>query len=148
MRLLLDTNILSRLCHPARPEDYALGEWFGEISREPEIFCLPEIVDYETRRGLLQVALQSGRSTIRSLRRLDELGDFLTYLPLSTPVMRHAALLWAKARFAGQPTGPSLDADVILAAQALEISGAVVTDNLRHFERFVPSYRWQDVPLS
>jgi predicted nucleic acid-binding protein len=148
MKLLLDTNILSRLCHPARAEDYALGEWFGAISREPELFCLPEIADYETRRGLLQVALQSGRSTTRSLRRLDELGDSLAYLPLSTSVMRRAAFLWASARFAGLPTGASLDADVILAAQALEISGAVITNNPRHLGRFVASYRWQDIPLS
>jgi predicted nucleic acid-binding protein len=73
----------------------------------------------------------------------------LTYLPLTTSVLRSASRLWAEARFKGLPTGASLDADVILAAQALEIPGAVVvTDNLKHLERFVPAYRWQDVPLS
>lgn len=63
--------------------------------------------------------------------------------------MRRAARLWADGRFRGLPTGPSLDADVILAAHALEISdAAVVTDNLRHLGRFVPAYRWQEIPLS
>ena len=82
-----------------------------------------------------------------SLRRLDRLGHFLAYLPLTTSVMRRAALLWAEARFSGLPTGPSLDVDTILAAHALEISGAVVTDNVRHLGRFVTSYRWQEVLL-
>jgi predicted nucleic acid-binding protein len=147
MRLLLDTTVLSRLCHPAREEDYALSRWFDEISQEEDLVCLPEITDYETRRGLLHIALQSGRSTTRSLRRLDQLGSLLTYLPLTTSMMQRAARLWAEARFSGLPTGSSLDADSILAAQALEISGAVVTANLRHLGRFVPSYRWQDVTL-
>jgi len=69
-------------------------------------------------------------------------------LPLTTSILRSASRLWAEARFKGLPTGPSLDADVILAAQAQEISGAVVTENLKHLGRFVPAYRWQDVPLS
>jgi predicted nucleic acid-binding protein len=147
MKLLLDTTVLSRLCHPARAEDYALGQWFDEISREEDLVCLPEITDYETRRGLVHIALRNGRAMTRSLRRLDQLGNLLTYLPLTTAMMRRAARLWAEARFSGLPTGSSLDADAILAAQALEISGAVVTDNLRHLGRFVPSYRWQDVPV-
>src|SRR6185436_849594 len=111
------------------------------------LLCLPEIADYETRRGLLHVALRSGRSTTMSLRRLDRLGHFLAYLPLTTSVMRRAALLWAEARFSGLPTGPSLEVDRLLPAHALEISGAVVTDNVRHLGRFVTSYRWQEVLL-
>jgi predicted nucleic acid-binding protein len=147
MRFLLDANILSRICHPARGQDHTLVDWFEEASREPGLLCVPEIADYETRRGLLHVALRSGRPTTKSLRHLDRLGDLLIYLPLTTPVLRIASRLWAEARFKGLPTGPSLDADVILAAQALEISGAVVTENLRHLGRLVPSYRWQEVPL-
>ena len=123
-------------------------QWFDEASRADELLCLPEITDYETRRGLLHVALRSGRSTTRSLHHLDQLGSLLTYLPLTTSVMRRAAGLWADARFRGLPTGPSLDGDVILAAHASEISGAVVTDNLRHLRRYVPSYRWQEITLS
>jgi predicted nucleic acid-binding protein len=147
MRLLLDTNILSRICHPARAEDHLLGRWFEGVSQQEDLVFLPEIADFETRRGLLHVALRSGRTTTRSLRRLDQLGNLLTYLPLTTSVMRRAALLWAEARFRGIPTGSSLDADVILAGHALEVSGAVVTDNLRHLERLAPSCRWQDIPL-
>ncbi len=66
MRLLLDTNILTRLCHPAREENRA---------------------------------------------------------------------------------GEALDGDVILAAQALEVDGVVITENLRHMTRFVTAYRWQEAPV-
>jgi predicted nucleic acid-binding protein len=148
MRLLLDTTVLSRLCYPFREENRPLVEWFEEASRADSLVCLPEISDYETRRGLLHLALRSGRSTTRSLQHLDRLGGFLFYLPLSTSIMQRAAGLWADARFKGLPTGSSLDADVILAAQALEISdAAVVTDNLKHLRRFAPAYRWQEIPL-
>lgn len=146
MRLLLDTTVLSRLCYPFREENQPLLRWFVDASSADNLVCLPEIADYETRRGLLHLALRSGRSTTRSLHHLDRLGDLLTYLPLTTSTMQRAAGLWADARFRGIPTGPSLDADVILAAQALEISdAAVVTDNVRHLARFAPSYRWQDL---
>lgn len=146
MRLLLDTTILSRLCYPFREENYDLVHWFDAVSRDDDFFFLPEIADYETRRGLLHIALRSGQSTTRSLRYLDQLGEWMTYLPLTTSVMRRSARLWAEARVIGLPTGPSIDADTILAAHALEISGAVVTENLRHFERLVPSYRWEEIP--
>jgi len=124
-------------------------QWFEVASRTDDLLCIPEITDYETRRGLHHLALRSGRSTTRSLQRLDQLGSLLTYLPLTTSVLRRAARLWAGARFKGLPTGPSLDVDVILAAHALEISDAVVvTDNLRHLRRFVQAYRWQEIPRS
>jgi predicted nucleic acid-binding protein len=146
MRLLLDTTVLSRLCYPFREENRLLMQWFEDATRDGHLLCVPEVTDYETRRGLLHLAFRSGRSTTRSLRHLDELGSLLTYLPLTTSVMRRAASLWADARFKGLPTGSSLDVDVILAAHALEVSDAVVvTDNLRHLRRFVPSYRWQEM---
>ena len=144
-RFLLDTTVLSRLCYPFREENRDLVQWFDAFSRDDDLLFLPEIVDYETRRGLLHIALRSGQSTTRSLRHLDQLGQIMTYVPLTTSAMRRSARLWAEARVMGLPTGPSIDADTILAAQALEISGAVITDNIKHLERFVPSHRWQDV---
>jgi predicted nucleic acid-binding protein len=113
------------------------------------VVYLPEIVDYEVRRGLLHVALRSGRSTTRSLLRLDRLTESLDYLPLDTATMRRAAGLWAEVRAVGRPTAASeaLDGDAILAAQAIAVGGSVVTDNVRHLERFVRAHRWDEVPL-
>lgn len=105
MRLLLDTTVLSRLCYPFREENRSLMEWFEEAASADDLLCAPEITDYETRRGLLHLALRSGRSTTRSLHHLDQLGSLLTYLPLTTPVMRRAARLWADGRFRGLRRG-------------------------------------------
>jgi predicted nucleic acid-binding protein len=62
-------------------------------------------------------------------------------------MMRRAAELWAEARLHGVPTAPadSLDADAILAAQALAVGGAVVTTNPRHLGRYVLVRSWADI---
>jgi predicted nucleic acid-binding protein len=150
MKLLLDTNILTRLCYQGHNENQQISDWLSDLlkTRGHElIVCVPEIADYEARRGLLHVALQSGRSTTKRLERLDELSALLTYLPLTTPILRTAARLWAEGRHAGRPTAgkESLDGDVILAAQALEVSGIVVTENVRHLSRLVTTCQWHDL---
>jgi predicted nucleic acid-binding protein len=47
------------------------------------------------------------------------------------PVLRRAALLWSTAKVRGQPQN---DADLIIAATALENDLSLVTGNQRHFE--------------
>ena len=68
-------------------------------------------------------------------------------MPLSTATMRRAAELWADARLRGIPTASaaSLDADAILAAQALAVGGTVVTTNPRHLGRYVAVRSWADI---
>ena len=152
LKLLLDTNVLTRLCYPGNERNRPLTEWLDrllELSEPVVPVYIPEIADYEVRRGLLHLALRSGNPTIASLLRLDRLAKTLQYIPLNTQTLRRAAGLWAQSRHSGQPTAhpEALDCDVILAAQALEVSGVVVTENIRHLSRFVSSYRWQEVPL-
>jgi len=98
---------------------------------------IPEIADYEIRRKLLHLEL-TGRSST-ALNRLNELAVVFKYLPLSTATFRKAAQLWANARAKGRSTAHphSLDADVILAAQAFEIDGCVLTTNEQHLSIFV-----------
>ncbi len=54
MRLALDTCILTGLCNPKGGKP--LADWFSDFlsedSREADI-VIPEIADYELRRGLL-----------------------------------------------------------------------------------------------
>jgi hypothetical protein len=52
---------------------------------------IPEIADYEVRRELLRARREVG------IRRLDQLKEALTYLPITTAVMLRAAQLWAEA---------------------------------------------------
>lgn len=147
MNLVLDTGILGRLCHPKADEHAALAAWLAkqllDQARPARVF-LPEIADYELRRKLQQL-VKKGQASEKSIQRLDELGESLDYLPLRTATMRRAARMWAEARLAGQATAaePALDGDVILAAQAEEVSGTVVTTNRRHLERFVPVADWK-----
>lgn len=107
---------------------------------------VPEIADYEVRRELLRARKH------KSIERLDFLKEQLVYVPLTTATMQRAAELWAEARNQGRPTtsGASLDADVILAAQAIGLQNStdetiVATDNVDHLARFVEAKRWMDL---
>jgi predicted nucleic acid-binding protein len=108
---------------------------------------VPEIADYELRRELLRLDLT------RALVRLDALKSTIGYLPITTAAMMKAAEFWASARKTGKPTADSkaLDADVILAAQAVLLTGpdsdepVVATTNVGHLSRFIDARRWQDI---
>jgi predicted nucleic acid-binding protein len=147
-KLLLDTGILGRLCHPRIEQHRPFTEWLARrLDRGGRAgVILPEIADYELRRKLLHLRLKHPRSRT-GLARLDQLVEVLVYLPLSTPVMRRAAELWARARASGLPTAgeAELDGDIILAAQAQMADGTVVTMNPRHLSRFVPVVDWQTI---
>ena len=66
--------------------------------------------------------------------------------------MRKAAELWADARRRGRPTsGPrALDADSILAAQALLLAGpgdsvTIATENVGHLGQFADARPWANI---
>lgn len=132
-RLVLDTNILGKLCHP-KMLDNNLLTWFTQALVEARYeFYIPEIVDYELRRELIRL------NSTKSLSRLDQLEEQLDYLPIDTRDMRTAADFWAQARRRGKPTASdaALDGDVILAAQAKSVDGVVFTENAKHLSLFV-----------
>jgi hypothetical protein len=60
--------------------------------------------------------------------------------------MLKATELWAEARSRGAPTAEAkeLDADVILAAQAMQVGGSVATENVGHLNLFVEAKNWRD----
>jgi predicted nucleic acid-binding protein len=140
--LLLDSGPLGRIAHP-RP-NRELTAWLDGVLAVNTMVMLPEIVDYEVRRSLLLEGLTA------SLHRLDQLSRALTYLPLTTPTMLRAAELWAEARRRGRPTADpkELDGDVILAAQALQVGGIVVTENAGHLAQFVDARTWREISIT
>jgi predicted nucleic acid-binding protein len=143
--VVLDSTPLGILCHPRNPpQAMACRQWVDDLLAAGRRVVIPEIADYEVRRELLH------RNSQIALANLDQLGKRLEYLALTTPAMRIAADLWAQARIAGQPTAPnrSIDADVIVAAQALclNISVVVATSNPAHLNRFVPAEIWSSIP--
>jgi len=120
--------------------------WLRSLALDGVRIVVPEIADFEVRRELLRVGATAG------LLRLDLLGASLTFDPITTTAMRRAAEFWAAARRAGLPTADprSLDADVILAAQADVIGGSddlviVATTNPGHLSRFVDARDWTTI---
>ena len=141
MKLLLDTGVLGQICHPRKHAD--VRAWFRMAVNE-HAFLVSELADYELRRELLRLG------ATRSLSRLDELTRELPYVAVTTATWRRAAALWAAARNTGNVTAPpeALDGDVLVAAQALEESAVVLTNNTRHFESLsVTAVDWTEVPL-
>jgi predicted nucleic acid-binding protein len=121
----------------------ACRQWIANLLAAGRRVILPEIADYEVRREFLRANMTS------SLKLLNSLAHLIEYLPLTTAMMRQAADLWAQARNTGQQTAPNhaLDADVILAAQALSLGVPVVvaTGNPAHLSRFVSAELWQNI---
>ena len=122
---------------PGKADADTCRSWLSTLELAGALVLIPEIVDYEVRRDLVRVGASAG------LRRLDaHLGRF-TLLPLERPALLRAAELWAHVRKAGLPSADphALDADAILAGQALTAAGPgdiiiVATTNARHLGRF------------
>ena len=136
--LLLDSSILTCFVRPEIDENKPIAGAILRLLEDPRFeICVPEIIDYELRRKLLHLGQQRHHArkwAQEAILLLDSLVD-VGYVPLTTRTMRLAAALWAATRAQGRLRGPeeSLDVDVILAAQAQESGGHVVTTNERHF---------------
>jgi predicted nucleic acid-binding protein len=142
--IVLDATPLGILCHPRNPPSVqTCRQWVDDLLAAGRRVIIPEIADYEVRRELIL------RKSRVALKNRDQLALRMEYLPLTTTAVRLAAELWAQARSVGQPTAPdpALDADVILAAQALSLNAPVVvaTSNPRHLTRFVPAELWSTI---
>jgi predicted nucleic acid-binding protein len=145
--IVLDTGPLGMVSNPqGSGETLACKAWLNRQLSVGRRVVIPEIADYEVRRELRRAGKFPG------LQRLDDLGQLLEYVPLTTATMRQAADLWAQARSQGKPTAPdaALDGDVILAAQRLlldDYGGQVIvaTGNVAHLSLFVNARLWQSI---
>jgi predicted nucleic acid-binding protein len=136
---MLDAGPLGRVAHGhITPEAAA---WLDSLLARGDHLIIPEIAYYEIRRNFVFERLGE------SLRVLEDLVLRLEYAPITTTVMRRAANLWAEARWRGRPTADprELDADVILASQALEASAVLATDNVGHLAQFVAAVHWRKI---
>ena len=107
---------------------------------------IPEIADYEVRRELLRA------DKFKGIKRLDDLQQYLDYVPLTTKTMLKAAQFWAQVRKQGIPTADNkaLDGDVILAAQATMIKDEgheviIATSNVGHLSRLANAKEWRNI---
>ena len=145
--VLLDAGPLGMITNPkSSPENEACKNWLASLAYKGVEVVIPEIADYEVRRELIRANKERGIS------RLDALKGILRYAPITTPVMLKAAEFWADARKMGRKSADdaSLDADMILAAQALAFvsDGAeamIATTNVRHLALFASARIWRDI---
>jgi predicted nucleic acid-binding protein len=146
MIVLLDAGPFGMITNPkSAPENEECKDWVaGVVVRGIEVI-IPEIADYEVRRELLRA------DKLKGLGRLDALKGILEYTPITTPVMLKAAEFWAAARKMGRQSAGdrSLDADVILAAQAAVIGrdgeAVIATTNVRHLALFSSARLWREI---
>lgn len=122
----------------------ACKAWLEDRLNDGYRVIIPAIVDYEVRRELVRASKTAG------LRRLDEFCNSLEFLSLTDAALRHAAELWAQARSSGRQAAADhvLDADMILAAQALSLNdptAVIATSNVAHLAQFTPAALWKDV---
>jgi predicted nucleic acid-binding protein len=137
--IVLDSGPLGKVANPLPHPDAA--KWLANALAARIPVYIPEISDFEVRRNLLL------HRRSRSVDRLDDLHRILIYRPITTGIMRQAAEFWADARRIGKPTADpkELDSDVILAAQALEVSAIVATENVGHLSRYVNAVHWRAI---
>lgn len=118
---LLDTDVLSEILKGRNAQVAATGDrYLAEHGR----FTFSAITFYEVLRGLRASA------ATRSLDKFLELANESEILPVALPVLKRAADLWVEAMQGGYPRN---DADLIIAATAVEAQRILATGNTEHF---------------
>jgi len=121
MRYLLDTNIVSDLVRNPQGKVALHIRKVGEAQ-----VCTSIIVAAELRYGAAK------KGSPRLAAQLEAVLGVLEVLPLETPADAAYGLLRARLDQAGKPIGAN---DLLIAAQALALGYAIVTDNEREFAR-------------
>jgi|SRR6185312_763361 len=148
--LLLDSSVLAKVVRPDLEDNKSISATIHHLAGDSNFeICVPEIIDYELRRKLLHLTQRphNPRKWAQdALILLDRWGD-LNYAPLTTETMRLAAKIWAQTRGKGELRGPeaSLDVDAILAAQATQTGGSIITTNEKHFRNIADVFDWTSV---
>jgi tRNA(fMet)-specific endonuclease VapC len=122
MRYTLDTNHLSALL---RHDETTLRQIAQRITDQHEI-TFNAISYFETKRGL-DLPRYARKHTI-FVKLVEEYG----MLALNTAVLDRAAMIYQDLRSKGTPLE---DADILIAATAIEHDAILVTDNTKHFAR-------------
>ena len=122
-------------------------KWVDNCEYAGHTILVPAVSYYEALRELEQ------RQALSQMVRLKEFCLLPTrFMPLTTIHLEAAAKLWGDARRGGRPTSSNdaLDADVIIAAQALSLGltrseYVVATTNVSHLSRYVPCDEWTNI---
>lgn len=118
---ILDTDILSELLK--RKDEKVLQAAQRYLAQHRRVACSAMTV-YEIVRGM-----QANKAS-RQLTEFLGMVNTSDIFPITMPVLMRAADLWAQGRNAGLPHH---DADLIIAATALEERRILVTGNTSHY---------------
>jgi len=119
---LLDTDILSEVLK--RRDERVQARAISYLSDHGQL-TFSAITRYEVIRGLKELGAKKQRE------RFAAFCEQSTVVSLSESIFDRAADLWAEARRSGHPQS---DADLLIAATALETGHTLVTGNTAHFE--------------
>ena len=128
--IILDTNVLSTLM--LRTPDRAVVAWLD--GQPPESIWTTSITLFEVAFGLALLPAGKRRKALEdafAIAFAEDLGERV--LAFDEDAARHAAVLAARARRAGQPVEIR---DVQIAGIAHARRAALATRNTRHFEGF------------
>jgi tRNA(fMet)-specific endonuclease VapC len=118
---IIDTDTLSEIRKQKNPSVVAHAN--GYLTRYGH-FSFSSITRYEVVRGL------KAKGAARQLQQFLTFCQHSLILPVTDSVLDTAAEVWAKANVAGHPRN---DADIIIAATALDHGLTLVTGNIAHF---------------
>lgn len=153
MIVFIDSSVLGILANPNRVGEVRdCREWLYRLLAKGVYICSSQICDFEVRRGMI---LESQiKPSLNNIPNLDKLQEVISFLPITSEVLKKASVLWANARIQGIPTADdkSLDIDMIICGhwQILqeEFPGryiAIATTNVKHLSRFSEARIWRDI---
>src|SRR5215469_14237753 len=147
MVVLLDAGPLGMITNPkSSPENEACKNWLERLASKGRHSC-------NSRNCRLRSAprIAPGRQRSRPWPP-GRVERHTGIAPVTTAVMLKAAEFWATARNAGRQSADdaSLDADMILAAQAIALhrdndEAIIATTNVRHLVLFCNARVWRDI---
>jgi len=119
----LDADAVTRLLKK-HPGNLAFVSRFrAELGRNSRFIVCP-VVFYEIRRELVF------KDAAEQLAAFDRLTEAMTWKEFSASIWQRASNLWSSLRARGRSHN---DADVLIAAPALEYDAVLVTGNAEHF---------------
>ena len=120
----LDTDIITKLLKK-HPGNQRIVDRFREELRQNSPFVICPVVFYEIRRELVF------KGAAAQLSAFEKLVEAMMWKEFSARIWDRASNLWSALRARGRSHH---DADVLIAAHALEYGAVIVTGNVQHFQ--------------
>lgn len=156
MIVFLDSGVIGLLSNPnKRDQVLACENWLYGLLAKGVYIVSSDICDYEVRRSLVLESMRFERRS-QPLAVLDELHEFVEFLPVTPQVLITASNIWAKSRLQGQAmaNSMSIDVDAIICAHWELLKEefpsryvVVATTNVRHLSRFTEAFEWESIQL-